>query len=142
THAGTGDALRLRAGYCPDARLHRRYLVVVQKEKMVLTAMPAPKSSFLDKVLGRIGRLDKEGLQTVVQRLARERSFLETLFNTIEDGILVVDENARILYLNSAVSALLGLQQNIEGQPASRYLPEIDWQRLISIDVEGGTKVV
>jgi two-component system, sporulation sensor kinase E len=100
------------------------------------------KSNFLDKVLGRIGRLDTEGLQTVVQRLARERSFLETLFNTIEDGILVVDENARILYLNSAVSALLGLQQNIEGQPASRYLPEIDWQRLISIDVEGGTKVV
>src|SRR4051812_48829409 len=73
------------------------------------------KSNFLDKVLGRIGRLDTEGLQTVVQRLARERSFLETLFNTIEDGILVVDENARILYLNSAVSALLGLQQNIEG---------------------------
>ena len=48
-----------------------------------------PKSSFLDKVLGRIGRLDPEGLQTVVQRLARERSFLETLFNTIEDGVLV-----------------------------------------------------
>ena len=42
------------------------------------------------RVLGRIGRLDKEGLQTVVQRLARERSFLETLFNTIEDGVLVV----------------------------------------------------
>ncbi len=45
--------------------------------------MVATKSSFLDKVLGRIGRLDTEGLQTVVQRLARERSFLETLFNTI-----------------------------------------------------------
>ncbi len=54
--------------------------------------MAATKSSFLDKVLGRIGRLDAEGLQTVVQRLARERSFLETLFNTIEDGVLVVDE--------------------------------------------------
>ena len=53
--------------------------------------MPSPKSSFLDKVLGRIDRLDKEGLQTVVQRLARERSFLEMLFNTIEDGVLVVD---------------------------------------------------
>ena len=51
--------------------------------------MPSPKSSFLDKVLGRIDRLDKEGLQTVVQRLARERSFLEMLFNTIEDGVLV-----------------------------------------------------
>ena len=48
--------------------------------------MPPGKSTFLDKVLGRISRLDAEGLQTVVQRLARERSFLETLFNAIEDG--------------------------------------------------------
>src|ERR1041385_3788276 len=79
--------------------------------------MPPSKSSFLDKVLGRIGRLDKEGLQTVVQRLARERSFLETLFNTIEDGVLVVDEEGRVVYLNQAVSRLLGVQpQAAEGQ--------------------------
>ncbi len=54
--------------------------------------MPAGRSNFLDRVLGRIGRLDKEGLQTIIERLARERTFLETLFNTIEDGIVVVDE--------------------------------------------------
>ena len=54
--------------------------------------MAGSNSSFLDKVLGRIGRLDTQGLQTVVERLARERSFLETLFNAIEDGVLVVDE--------------------------------------------------
>ena len=86
--------------------------------------MPPPKSSFLDKVLGRIGRLDAEGLQTVVQRLARERTFLETLFNTIEDGVLVVDEGGRILYFNQAVTALLGLQPGLaEGQSISRFLP-------------------
>ena len=83
--------------------------------------MPAPKSSFLDKVLGRIGRLDTEGLQTVVQRLARERSFLETLFNTIEDGVLVVDENGRVIYFNQAVTRLLGLQPNAEGQHLNRF---------------------
>ena len=85
--------------------------------------MAAPKSSFLDKVLGRIGRLDAEGLQTVVQRLARERSFLETLFNTIEDGVLVVDEQGRIIYFNQAVTRLIGLQPSVEGQhitPAAR----------------------
>jgi PAS domain S-box-containing protein len=101
-----------------------------------------PKSSFLDKVLGRIGRLDAEGLQTVVQRLARERSFLETLFNTIEDGILVLDENSRILYLNSAVTKLLGIPAaNAEGQPVSRYFPDLDWQSLLASDRGGGSKV-
>ena len=72
--------------------------------------MASVKSSFLDKVLGRIGRLDTEGLQSVVQRLARERSFLETLFNTIEDGVLVADEQGHVVYFNQAVTRLIGLQ--------------------------------
>src|SRR5688572_20328356 len=103
--------------------------------------MPAGKSSFLDKVLGRICRLDAEGLQTVVRRLARERSFLETLFNTIEDGVLVMDEQGRILYFNQAVTKLLGLQSSAEGQPIRRYLPEIDWEKLSALDRAGGPRV-
>ena len=103
----------------------------------------SPKSSFLDKVLGRIGRLDAEGLQTVVQRLARERSFLEMLFNTIEDGVLVVDERGRILYFNQVVTTLLGLQKDgAEGQPITRYLPDLDWQKLSAFDQAGGQRVV
>src|SRR5712692_3452499 len=98
----------------------------------------AGKSSFLDKVLGRIGRLDAEGLQTVVQRLAQERSFLETLFNTIEDGVLVVDEAGRILYFNQAVTRLLGLQPNVEGQPINHFVPELDWQKVSRFDNSGG----
>ncbi|MFZ0828218.1 MAG: ATP-binding protein [Verrucomicrobiia bacterium] len=103
--------------------------------------MSAPKSSFLDKVLGRIGRLDAEGLQTVVQRLARERSFLETLFNTIEDGVLVVDEQGRIIYFNQAVTRLIGLQPDVEGQPIADLLPEVDWRKISHADASGGARV-
>ena len=84
--------------------------------------MPS-KSNFLDKVLGRLPRLDKEGLQTVVERLAHERAFLETLFNTIEDGVLVVDEVGRVAYFNDASIRLLGLPSGAEGQPIARFLP-------------------
>ena len=104
--------------------------------------MPPSKSSFLDKVLGRIGRLDKEGLQTVVQRLARERSFLETLFNTIEDGVLVADETGRVLYFNQAVTRLLGMQEGIsEGQHVNQFLPDLDWEKLARFDKSGGIRV-
>src|SRR3954451_21639504 len=102
----------------------------------------ASKSSFLDKVLARVGRLDAEGLQTVVQRLARERSFLETLFNTIEDGVLVVDEDGRIVYFNQAVTRLLGLHDDVEGRPITDYIPELDWQKISRIDNSGGRGVV
>ena len=102
----------------------------------------AGKSSFLDKVLGRIGRLDTEGLQTVVQRLARERTFLETLFNTIEDGVLVVDEHGEIIYFNQAVTQLIGLQPSLEGQLITDYLPDLDWKAISRLDNAGGQRVV
>jgi two-component system, sporulation sensor kinase E len=103
--------------------------------------MAATKSSFLDKVLGRIGRLDTEGLQTVVQRLARERRFLETLFNTIEDGVLVADEQGKILYFNQAVTQLIGLQPDGEGQSIGDILPEVDWRKISKADDDGGERV-
>jgi PAS domain S-box-containing protein len=103
--------------------------------------MAAVKSSFLDKVLGRIGRLDAEGLQTVVQRLARERSFLETLFNTIEDGVLVADEGGRVIYFNQAVTRILGLPPEAEDKHVSEVLPEVDWQRIATLDRSGGSGV-
>ena len=104
--------------------------------------MAAPKSSFLDKVLGRIGRLDTEGLQTVVQRLARERTFLETLFNTIEDGVIVVDEQGKVIYFNQAVTQLIGLQAGAEEQHITQFLPELDWEKISHADRTGGAQVV
>src|SRR5439155_16631257 len=91
----------------------------------------------------RIGRLDPEGLQAVVQRLARERGFLETLFNTTEDGVLVVDEQGRIVYFNLAVTNLLGLKaQDAEGQPVRRYLPDLNWKELSARDRARGQQIV
>jgi two-component system, sporulation sensor kinase E len=103
--------------------------------------MATPKSSFLDKVLGRIGRLDTEGLQTVVQRLARERNFLETLFNTIEDGVLVVDETGRVIYFNSAVTRLIGLQAGEDELHITKFLPEVDWEKIVHADRTGGAHI-
>ena len=100
------------------------------------------KSSFLDKVLGRIGRLDPEGLQTVVQRLARERNFLETLFNAIEDGVLVVDEKGRVIYFNQAVGRLLNWSPvEVEGRQIGEVLPELDWQSVTAPGPDGKQRV-
>ena len=105
--------------------------------------MSSAKSSFLDRVLGRIGRLDKQGLQTIIERLARERTFLETLFNAIEDGVLVIDEAGRILYFNQAVTQLIGLKtREAEGENIRRYLPDLDWKDMVKRQNDGGTRVI
>ena len=93
-------------------------------------------------MIGRIGRLDTEGLQTVVQRLARERSFLETLFNTIEDGVLVVDENGQVIYFNQAVARLIGLPPDAEDLCVADILPELDWETISRADPVGGKRIV
>ena len=93
--------------------------------------MAIERTSFFDRIAGRIDQLDAEGLQTVVARLARERDFLETLFDTIEDGVLVLDGKAHISWHNQSAEHLLSLPlDKAEGQGLAKFLPGLDWDKL------------
>lgn len=70
------------------------------------------KNTGLDKILGRIEDLDSVNLGILVQRLARERKMQETVFNTIQDGILVIDSDGVVQYANDAALTLIGLKEN------------------------------
>ena len=74
------------------------------------------KPSSLDKILGRIDDLDSVNLSILVQRLARERKLQETVFNTIQDGILVIDADGTVQYANEAACGLIGLKPQEVGQ--------------------------
>ena len=74
------------------------------------------KSIGLDKILGRLEDLDSVNLSILVQRLARDRNLQETVFNTIQDGILVIDFEGIIQYANDAACPIIGLKQNDIGQ--------------------------
>jgi two-component system, sporulation sensor kinase E len=100
-------------------------------------------TGFLSKVLSRLGRIDDASLQAVVRRLESERRFLESLFNVIEDGVLVCDPEGRIVYINQAVTRLIGLRPDaIEGELVSRHLPGLDWRQTTEMDRQGGRGVV
>ena len=101
------------------------------------------KSSFVEKVLGRIDVLDPQDLQSFVERLVRERSFLETLFNTIEDGVLVANSEGEIIYLNNAVTQLFGYDEvELMGKSVECLLPDLDWDFLRAMDREGSQGLV
>ena len=45
--------------------------------------------------------------------------------------MLVVDEYGRVLYVNQAVTGLLGwAQDQAEGRAVAELLPELDWEKL------------
>ena len=104
--------------------------------------MSIERTSFFERIAGRIDQLDGEGLQRVVQRLARERDFLETLFDTIEDGVLVLDGKAQISWANQSAEHLLGLPlDKLEQQGISHYLPTLDWEKLCAAESEDSLSV-
>ena len=67
------------------------------------------KSGFLEKLIGRLGRIDPEEVQNYLLRLAQEKGFLETIFNSIQEGIIVTDSSGRITYVNDAACEIFGL---------------------------------
>ena len=71
--------------------------------------------SALDKILGRLDDLDSVNLTNLVQRLARERRLLETVINTMQDGIMVIDDNGILQFSNSVALNMVGLQEKEVG---------------------------
>ncbi|MGJ3242990.1 MAG: sensor histidine kinase [Opitutales bacterium] len=77
--------------------------------------MAPNRPNALDRILGRLDDLDATNLTSLVQRLARERRLLESVFNTIQDGILVIDARGTVHYANQASHAMIGLKPDDVG---------------------------
>lgn len=93
--------------------------------------LPPARHTFLGRLMTRLHRLDPDGLQAVFQRLDRERALLDTVINTIEDGVLVVDETERAVYINRAARGFFGVPGNGgEGMPIRNLIPALDWDRM------------
>lgn len=101
------------------------------------------KTGFLDKLIGRLDKLDAGSLQTQFLRLAGEKGLLETIFHAIQEGIIVLDAGGRITYANRAAEKLLGFRAaQAEGQPIARYLREIEWNLVMDLDEDEWSRLV
>ncbi|MEY2531684.1 MAG: hypothetical protein QOI96_1769 [Verrucomicrobiota bacterium] len=101
------------------------------------------KAEFLEKLIGRLGRIGPEEVQNYFLRLAQEKGFLETVFNAIQEGIIVTDSNGRITYLNAAACELFGLEgDDAIGKRLDERVRGLDWESLtqsggpVSRDIE------
>ena len=101
------------------------------------------KAGFLEKLIGRLGKIDAEEVQNYFLRLAQEKGFLETVFNAIQEGIIVTDSNGRITYLNEAACEMFGLDGgDAIGKRLDERVRGLDWKALtqsrgpVSRDIE------
>jgi two-component system, sporulation sensor kinase E len=89
------------------------------------------KSGFLEKLIERLGRIGPEDVQNYLIRLAEEKGFFETVFNAIQEGIIVTDSNGRVTYLNNAACELFGLDgADAIGKRLDERVRGLDWNAL------------
>lgn len=80
----------------------------------------------LERILGKVDDLDSVNLSILVQRLARERRLLESVFNAIQEGVLVVNRSGIIEYANQVGRRLINLHEKDVGKSILwKMVPEL-----------------
>ena len=93
------------------------------------------EKGFIDKLLERLDKLDPESLQTHFLHLVQERGLLETIFQSIQEGVVVISESGQLTYANKAAERLMGFSmESAKGRPASKYMREVNWSEILEID--------
>lgn len=89
------------------------------------------KRGFLEKLIERLPLVQPGEVQNYLVEIAREKGFLETIFNAILEGVLVTDPRGRLLYINRAACAFFGIDSAvILGKPLAETVRGIEWENL------------
>ena len=95
-------------------------------------------SNFYQRVAERVRRIDPDTLHTQFARLVAEHGFLETLFQSIQEGVLVINPDASLQFANAAAERLLGFRFNdAKGRPVLNLLRDFDLDELLAAPAGG-----
>ena len=90
--------------------------------------------------MNRIGELDSVNLQNFIQMISKEHRFLSSLFDSLQEAILVISPAHTILYHNAAAQEFLGLPENAAALPVEKLLPGLNLNLLLSDSGIGSRK--
>ena len=89
-------------------------------------------SGFIEKLLSRLDRLEPGQVQSLVDRLVRDKGFLESVFEALREGVLILDPDGAVSFLNRAACGFFGLDpEKAVGQELNVLVRGLDWQSLI-----------
>ena len=81
--------------------------------------------TFWDKVADRLDKIDSARTQGYFQNLCRETGLLWSVFQSVSEAILVLDDEGRIVFLNAAAREILGIShKNPVSRPVLGYVAD------------------
>ena len=93
------------------------------------------KDGFLDKLISRLDRFSPSEVQNLVSRLVREKGFMENVFESLREGVLILDPEGVITFINSGTHRLLGADTvKSVGQKLTTVIRGLDWDSLAHPD--------
>lgn len=90
------------------------------------------RSAFIDKLIKRMDRLDPAEVQSMVLELLKEKGFLEKVFDALQEGVILLDAEGKVTYVNHAASQFFGLKSDqVIGQRLAQGMRGLDWNELL-----------
>jgi two-component system, sporulation sensor kinase E len=90
------------------------------------------RSAFIDKLIKRMDRLEPGEVQGIVLELAREKKFQEKVFEALQEGVILLDTEAKVTYVNRAACTFFGLERDqVLGQRLAQGVRGLDWSELL-----------
>lgn len=82
------------------------------------------KSGFLQKLLDRTDKIDKEQIVDYMLEIAEERDMLFHLFDSMIEGMVVIDEDETVIYINHSARNILDMGDgpSIPDLPLEKFL--------------------
>ena len=77
----------------------------------------SPQKKLLERLIKRLDLSHRQLVGDYLDQLAREKVLLESIFNNMQEGVMVIDEKHRLVMINRSAGFLLDLPSESRGRP-------------------------
>ncbi len=90
------------------------------------------KSAVLEKILSRLDQIEPGEVQALLSRLVREKGFLQRVFESLREGVLLIDPSGEISFINQAGCRFFGGKSDqVQGKNIDSVVRGLDWKHLL-----------
>ena len=91
------------------------------------------RSAFIDKLIKRMDRLEPGEVQSIVLELLREKGLLEKVFEALQEGVILLDPEGQVTYVNRAACQFFGMKKDaVIGQRLAQGVRGLDWDGMMT----------